>query len=156
MSLTQQLAKHLRDVHLGGNWTTSCFKDILADVTWQQATTQVHGFNTIATLVYHTHYYIPVVTRVLQGAALIATDKQSFETPLILSQQDWDVLLTKVFADAQTLATLIESLPESILFQDFTDPKYGTYYRNIQGITEHLHYHLGQISLIKKILTQNN
>lgn len=52
MSLTTQLAKHLKDVHFGGNWTTSNFKDNLADVNWHQATTLVHSFNTIATLVY--------------------------------------------------------------------------------------------------------
>jgi hypothetical protein len=28
--------------------------------------------------------------------------------------------------------------------------KYGNYYRNIHGIIEHIHYHLGQIVLIEK------
>ncbi|HAI83731.1 MAG TPA: DUF1572 domain-containing protein, partial [Chitinophagaceae bacterium] len=28
----------------------------------------------------------------------------------------------------------------------------GTYYRNILGLIEHTHYHLGQIALIKKII----
>jgi hypothetical protein len=30
--------------------------------------------------------------------------------------------------------------------------KYGNYYRNLHGIIEHTHYHLGQIVLIKKLL----
>jgi hypothetical protein len=45
-------------------------------------------------------------------------------------------------------------LPESKLAETFSDEKYGNYYRNIHGIIEHTHYHLGQIVLIKKILSQ--
>ena len=71
MNITAQMAKHLRDVHFGGNWTAVNLRDSLAEVTWQQATTQVHGFNTIATLVYHTHYFVNVVIPVLQGGPLI-------------------------------------------------------------------------------------
>jgi hypothetical protein len=37
-----------------------------------------------------------------------------------------------------------------------TDPQYGSYYRDPQGIIEHLHYDLGQIVLIKKILLQES
>ena len=154
MNLPAQLAKHLRDVHLGGNWTSSNLKDNLKDVSWQQATTQVHSFNTIATLVYHVNYYISAVLKVLQGGPLEASDKYSFDLPPIQSQSDWDNLLDKTFANAETFALLIEQLPEHKLWESFADEKYGTYYRNIQGIIEHTHYHLGQIALIKKILLQ--
>jgi hypothetical protein len=154
MNLPAQLGKHLKDVHFGGNWTSSNLKDNLTDVNWQQATTQVHSFNTIATLVYHVNYYISAVLKVLQGGPLEASDKYSFDLPPIESQRDWDNLLDKTFADAETFTLLIEQLPEHKLWENFTDEKYGTYYRNIQGIIEHTHYHLGQIALIKKILLQ--
>ena len=154
MSLTRQIAKHLRDVYVGGNWTSVNLKDNLADVTWQQATTQVYSFNTIATLVYHINYYVGAVLKVLQGESLNAHDKYSFDHPPILSQQDWEKLLDKTSADAENFASLIEQLPESKLWEDFSDNKYGNYYRNIHGIIEHIHYHLGQIVLIKKILLQ--
>ena len=88
MNLPAQLAKHLRDVHLGGNWTSSNLKDNLKDVSWQQATTQVHSFNTIATLVYHVNYYISAVLKVLQGGPLEASDKYSFDLPPIQAQSD--------------------------------------------------------------------
>lgn len=154
MSLTAQLAKHLKDVHFGGNWTTSNLKDNLADVTWQQAITQVHSLNTIATLVFHINYYISAVLKVLQGEPLQASDKYSFDLPPIQSQKDWDDLRDKALTDAETFTLLIEQLPEDQLWENFADAKYGTYYRNIQGIIEHTHYHLGQIAVIKKILLQ--
>jgi hypothetical protein len=154
MTPTQYIAKHFRDVHFGGNWTWSNLKDNLAGVTWQQATTQVHGFNTIATLVYHTHYFVKAASQVLDGGPLDAHDKYSFDHPPIHSQQDWEKFLDQVWTSAEKMARLIEQLPEEKLWENFTDEKYGTYYRNLHGIIEHTHYHLGQIALIKKLLQQ--
>ena len=154
MNLPQHLAKHLRDVHTGGNWTTVNLKDTLAGVTWQQATTQVYSLNSIATLVYHINYYISEVTKVLLGAPLNAKDEFSFNLPPIRSQVDWEALLNKTFTEAEIFAGLAEHIPEAKLWAPFTDEKYGNYYRNLQGIIEHTHYHLGQIVSIKKIIQQ--
>ena len=154
MNLTAQIAKQLRDLHFGGNWTWSNLKDQLSDVTWEQATTKVYSFNTIAVLVFHTNYFVDAVLKVLRGGPLDAKDKYSFDHPPIQSREDWDKMLDKVWTDAETFATLIEQMPESKLWEDFSDNKYGNYYRNIHGIIEHTHYHLGQIVLIKKLLLQ--
>jgi hypothetical protein len=152
MNLPSQIAKQFREVHFGGNWTSVDLKQTLADVTWQQATTKVHSFNTIAALVYHINYYVAAVTRVLQGNPIEAHDKFSFDLPSIQSQQDWEKLLNKLFTDAESFAVLIEQLPENKLGEIFVHEKYGTYYRNLHGIIEHIHYHLGQIVLIKKMV----
>ena len=154
MSLSHQIAKHFRDVHFGGNWTSVNLRDQLSDLTWQQATQKVYSFNTIATLVYHMNYYVEAVLKVLEGHTLNASDKYSFDLPPIISQEDWKKLLDKTWADAERFAGLIELLPEKRLWEDFSDHKYGNYYRNIAGIIEHIHYHLGQIVLIKKIILQ--
>jgi hypothetical protein len=154
MNLSSQIAKNLRDVHVGGNWTDVNLKASLADVTWQQAVTKVYSLNTIAVLVYHMNYYVSVVVKVLQGEPVNASDKYSFDLPPIQSQEDWEKLLDKTWTDAENLAHLIEQLPESKLLEDFWNGKYGNYFRNIVGVFEHIHYHLGQIVLIKKILSQ--
>ncbi len=152
MNLTAQLAKHFREVHFGGNWTSSNLKEHLSDVSWQQATAQVYSFNTIAALVFHINYYVSAVIKVLEGEPLNAHDKWSFDHPPIFSQEDWENLLDKTWTDAEQFARLIEQLPDSKLGEVFSEEKYGNYYRNIQGVIEHTHYHLGQIVLIKKIL----
>lgn len=152
MNLTAQIAKQFREVYFGGNWTMSNLKDNLAAVTWQQATTQVDSFNTIAALAYHVHYFVQAVLPVFRGELLDAHDKYSFDHPPIRSREDWENLLDKMWADAEDFAGLIEQLPEQKLWEDFSEQKYGTYYRNIHGIIEHTHYHLGQIALIKKML----
>lgn len=152
MKLAAQVARHFREIHFGGNWTTSCLKDVLADVSWQQATTRVQSFNTIAALVFHTHYFVAAVLNVLKGGPLEAHDKYSFDVPPITSQQEWDALLQKVWADADEFAALVEQLPDLQMWSPLADEKYGTWYRNLHGIIEHSHYHLGQIVIIKKLL----
>lgn len=154
MKLSEQIAKHFREVHFGGNWTSSNLKDTLADVSWQQAVVKVQSLNTIAALVYHINYYVSAVSKVLQGEPLTASDKYSFDLPPIQSDEDWKHLLDKFWKDAENFSGLIEQLPDSKLDEIFVDEKYGTYYRNLQGIIEHTHYHLGQIVLIKKLLAQ--
>lgn len=154
MSITKQIAKHIRDIHFGGNWTCVNLKDTLADVTWQQATVQVYSCNSIAILAFHINYYVSTIVKVLQGGPLDAHDKYSFDCPPIQSQQDWENLLHKMWTDAETLVNLVEQLPDEKLWADFSDKKYGTYYRNLHGLIEHSHYHLGQMALIKKIVVQ--
>lgn len=154
MNASTQLAKHLREVFFGGNWTVSNVKDQLADVTWQQATTQVHSFNTIATLAFHISYFVSVVTKVLEGGPLEGNDKLSFAHPPINSQEDWERFQQKILEDADYFANLIGKLPEEKLYTDFSDQKYGLYFRNLLGIIEHTHYHLGQVALIKKLVGQ--
>ena len=152
MNLTAQIARHFREVHFGGNWTSVNLNDSLAGITWQQATTKVYSLNTIAALVYHINYYVSAVLKVLEGGPLDAHDKYSFDLPSIQSNEDWEKLLNKTWTDAKNFANLIEQLPESKLENDFSEKKYGSYYRNLHGIIEHTHYHLGQIVLIKKII----
>jgi hypothetical protein len=154
MNITAQIAKQFKELHYGGNWTGVNIKDTLAGVTLQEATTQVHSFNTIATLVFHMNYYIAIVIKVLQGEPLSGSDKYSFDHEPILTDEDWKKLQDKYWADAEKFAALVELIPEHSLWETFIDEKYGSYYRNLHGIIEHCHYHLGQIVLIKKMIQQ--
>lgn len=153
MNTPALIAKHLREVYFGSNWTASNLKDQLADVTWQQATTPIYQLNTIATLAYHIHYYITGTLQVLDGGPLEIRDEYSFAHPPIQSQKDWERFLVQNNLEAERFAMKIEALPSERLQDTFVDIKYGNYYRNLHGIIEHTHYHLGQIALIKKMLS---
>jgi hypothetical protein len=152
-SLTQQVAKHIREVYSGGNWTAVNLKDSLKDISWQQATTKVDNLNTIAALVFHINYYVSAVLKVFDGEPLNAHDKYAFDLPPINSEEDWQKLVRKTMDEADLLAAAVEKMSAEKLLGSF-HPKYGTFYRNIAGIVEHTHYHLGQIVLIRKMLIQ--
>ena len=154
--LSVQIARHIRELHFGENWTDVSLKALVEDLSWKEANTQVHDFNTIASLIFHINYYINAVLQVLHNKPLEARDKYSFDLPPIHSKKDWDQLLSKTWKEAEEFAQLIEKLTDQELLSIMIDEKYGTYYRNFQGIIEHSHYHLGQIALIKKIIREKD
>lgn len=154
MNTTAQIAKHFREVYDGGNWTWVNLKETLKDITWEEAATKVNDFNTIAVLVYHISYYVSVQLKVLKGQSLEGTDKDSFNGPAIESQQDWDTLLNRIWQEADEYALLVEQLPDNRLDDFFVIEKYGSWRRNLLGLIEHTHYHLGQIVILKNLLRQ--
>ncbi len=107
------------------------------------------------TLSFHINYYVAAVSKVLQGQPLEAKNNLSFNHPPINSENDWSTRKDKFWEDAENFAQDIERLPDALLTENFIDPKYGNYYRNLNGIIEHMHYHLGQIALLKKIIKSN-
>lgn len=152
MNTTAQIAKQVREIFIEGEWICPNMKTQLADVTWQEATTQVYQLNTIAMLTYHLGYYLGGVLQVLQGGTLDIRDKYSFDCPPINSQEEWVAMQDKIWTNAAIFAQAIEQLPDEQLGAPFVDPKYGNYYRNLHGLIEHTYYHLGQIALVKKVV----
>jgi hypothetical protein len=151
---SHHLAIHLRQVFFGGNWCTTNLRDTLSDVKWNEATKEILGPNTIAVLTSHMTYYVTEVKKVLQGQPLLAKDDLSFSHGPIKSNHTWEVMQDRAYQHAADFADLIAQIPDDTLWENFTDEKYGNYYRNISGIIEHLHYHLGQIVLLKKLNRQ--
>lgn len=153
MENSNQIAKRFREVLLDGKWIANTnYKDLLSSVTWQQATTKTGSLNTIAALAYHINYYIAGILNVFEGGALEIRDKYSFDLPKIESQKDWDRFLNEMWSNAEKFANHVELMPDKKLEKAFVNKKYGHYRRNIEGVIEHSYYHLGQISLLKKII----
>ena len=147
-----QLANRFREVILNGKWIANTnYKDQLSNLSWERAATKIGSLNTIQSLTFHIYYYINGVLQVLEGGALNIKDKYSFDHKPIQSQEDWDYLKNALFNDAKKFADLVEKMTDKELNATFVDKKYGTYQRNIEGLIEHSYYHLGQITLIKKI-----
>lgn len=152
MKTTEQLAKHLREVYFGGNWTWSNLSAQLKDLNWEIAVKEVYRLNSIATLVFHIDYYVGGITQYLQGQPLTIKDKYSFDSPDIGSREEWEALIKGAAERAEALASEIEKLDDEMLAETFFEEKYGNYFRNFVGLLEHTHYHLGQIALLRKIL----
>ena len=153
MKSTQEIANRFREIILNGTWVANTnYKHQLADLDWKIATKQVGSFNTIATLAQHIHYYINGINNVFKGGTLEIKDKFSFDFPVMESQQDWEIFLSKFWNDSEEFAYFIEQMPDEKLDSAFVDANYGTYRRNIDAMIEHSYYHLGQIVLLKKML----
>ncbi len=154
MNRSQFIAKRLSEVYLDGHWVANTnYKEQLLSLHWQQATQQVGQLNTIALLTYHINYYLRGLLQVLHGGALEIKDKYSFDMPPVTNDKEWLSLTTEFFSNAEKFVAAVAILPDEKMDEHFVDPKYGTWYRNLEAVVEHSYYHLGQISLIKKLLT---
>ena len=153
MENPHQLADRFREVLLDGTWIANTnFRDQLSTTSWQEAIQQVGTLNTIAALTFHVNYYVAGILHVFEGGGLEIRDKYSFDCPGIRSEDDWENLVQDLLAHAEKFADQVARMSAEKLGSVFIDEKYGTYRRNIEGMIEHSYYHLGQISLLKKMI----
>lgn len=147
------IASRLREVFLDGHWIANTnYKEQLQSVTWQQAIQQVGNLNTIAALTYHINYYLEGLLNAFENGKLTISDKYSFNLPEIKSDEGWNKLVTHFLNNAEKFASRVEQMHDSLFDKPFFDEKYGSYLRNIEGVIEHSYYHLGQISLFRKMI----
>ena len=155
MKSTVEIASRFREIILNGTWVANTnYKLQLENLDWKTAVTPIQNLNTIAVLAQHIHYYINGLNLVFKGGPLDIKDKFSFDFLPIQSQDEWENFLTKFWNDSEEFASLIEQMPDEKLNESFVDEKYGTYRRNIDCMIEHSYYHLGQIVLLKKLLSK--
>uniref|UniRef100_UPI00404A0F6C DUF1572 domain-containing protein n=1 Tax=Flavobacterium sp. TaxID=239 RepID=UPI00404A0F6C len=148
------IANRLREVFLNGHWIANTnYKAQIVNITWQQSMQKVYNLNTIAALTYHINYYLDGLLNAFENGKLEISDQFSFNHPTIKSEEDWNNLVSEFLSNAEKFADKVEQLEDYIFDQPFIDAKYGTFLRNIEGVIEHSYYHLGQISLIKKMIT---
>lgn len=154
MTRNTALAARLREVLLNGRWIANTnYKEQIQSVSRMQATQKVGSLNTIALLTYHINYYLEGLNNVFKTGRLEISDQYSFDLPPLQSDMDWEKLVGTFLSNAEEFCKFIENMPEAQLNEIFVDEKYGTYQRNIEALIEHSYYHLGQISLLKKLTT---
>ena len=153
--MENDLSKRLKEVLLDGRWIANTnFQDQISQVSWQQATQQVGSLNTIARLTFHINYYLAGILNVFNGGDLKIRDKYSFDLPPIESEEDWQQLVHEFLSNAEQFVEAVGKMSDSKLAEPFVDPKYGDYRRNIEGVIEHTYYHLGQVTLIRKMILE--
>jgi hypothetical protein len=151
--ITQGIARHIREIHFGNNWSDIDMTTTLADVTWQQAVaTPIPNANSIAVLVFHTNFYLNYVHKSIKEGVYKFDHEDSFKAPPIESEADWQALLQKTWDDAEAFAQTVEKLTVGRNFYNAVPPFQNSFYKNLQGVVEHNHYHLGQIVMLKKLL----
>lgn len=149
------IADRLREVFLNGRWIANTNYQETIEYDLEQAIFKINDLNSIAALTYHINYYLEGLLAAFTYGKLEISDKYSFDIPPIQSKADWDTLVDRFLKNAATFANSIAQFEENLFDQPFIDKKYGSYLRNIEAVIEHSYYHLGQISLIKKLILQS-
>jgi len=153
--MNKDLANRLREVLLNGKWIANTnVKEQITSINCEQAIVKVENLKSIAMLTFHLNYYLKGLINVFEGGSLDIKDKFSFDMPEITSEMDWLNLVNDLLSNAKKFIHFVEKMDDNILTQPFVKAEYGTYLRNIEAQIEHSYYHLGQISLIKKLIIQ--
>jgi hypothetical protein len=154
MTRNTYLAGRIREVLLNGRWIANThFQEQLLSTSWEQAVAQVGELNSIAALTYHINYYLDGILRAMETGVLDIRDKYSFDLPPIRSAGEWDTLVRQFLQNAESFAEAVERMEDAALDLPFIDEKYGSTLRNIEGVIEHSYYHLGQVVLLRKMLS---
>ncbi|BAV09844.1 DinB superfamily protein [Filimonas lacunae] len=152
MSLLKNIAQHVLDVHLGDNWTDVNIKDTLKGVTYKEAISiTIASPNSIAMLLHHLTFYNEVVLQRLLDIYEPIPQSNGFDMPRITTEEGWQQLQHKNRQSAHALAEGILQFPEERLFE-LTANGQTTFYKNLHGVVEHAHYHLGQIVILKHLV----
>jgi uncharacterized damage-inducible protein DinB len=155
MEHNRELAKRFIDVISNNSWVANnSFKNQLTDLPLEVVLFKYPSLHSIATLAQHVHYYIAGILNVLNGGNLEIKDAFSFDFNPINTEEDWQNILSVFWADAEEFALKVAALPEEKLSDIFVKEEYGTYHFNINTLIEHSYYHLGQIVLLKKLISQ--
>jgi hypothetical protein len=155
IEMNKDLANRLREVLLSGKWIANTnFKEQITSISWEQAIEKIENLNTIALLTFHVNYYLKGLLQVFEGGNLEIKDKFSFDMPEIVSETDWLNLVNEFVSNAERFINHVEKMDDNLLTQPFVKEEYGSYLRNIEAQIEHSYYHLGQVSLIKKLIMQ--
>ncbi len=150
MNLLNHIAQHLIDVSYGHNWTEVNIQDTVNDIDFKEAVTRsTFSKNTIASLVHHLAYWNRVMVQRIHGIKVEIPESNGFDVPAINNEAGWQELIKDYMRSADELADAIKQVDKNKLELPILEG-YSSVYKNIQGSVEHIHYHLGQIVMIKK------
>jgi uncharacterized damage-inducible protein DinB len=153
MLLTHLLAQHITDVYKGNNWTDVNINETIKNIDWKQAQQQTEASpNTIASLLHHLYYWNGIISKRMDGETPVIPEENGFDVPYLNSEEEWNALKEKTHQSFIQLAEKVKNFPEEKLMNNYSPEINSTIYRNIQGLVEHAHYHLGQIVILKNII----
>ena len=154
MENNRELAKRFSDVILNNSWVANnSYKNQLTDLPLEVVLFKYQSLHNIAALAQHVHYYIAGILNVFNGENLDIKDIYSFDFPPINTIEQWHTFLAIFWTDAASFTQKLEEMDENTLNSIFVKKEYGTYHFNINTLIEHSYYHLGQIVLLKKLIS---
>lgn len=156
IKLTHLIADSILEVFEGNNWTDVSIAQTLSDITFDDAKKLTGASaNTIASIVHHLQYWNGIVIQRMNGILPEIPAINGFDVNEITDENEWHQLIEETHQSFKTLANAVKHFPEQRL-SEYTPEGKSTYYKNMQGIAEHAHYHLGQIIILKHIVQKKN
>ncbi len=152
MNIAEQISRHFLDVYAGENWTEVNLQSTLEDLNYLEASTLTPAsVNTISGLLHHLHYWNQVMAQRIDGIRVKIPLSNGFNNEPLETEDQWTNLKRQCFKSAEQLAAAIRGLSQDQLQQPILED-YPTAYKSLQGSVEHVHYHLGQMVMLKQLI----
>ncbi len=143
----QHILSLLKSTFEKNAWYGPSVKEVLNDITPEQATHQINNTHSIIELVAHmTAWRIFVVKKLEGDTEYKVSDEVNFPKP-----SNWEVAIQNLNESQAKSVGAIQQFDSSLLHYPVPNSSYGyTFFTLLHGIIHHDVYHIGQIALIKK------
>ena len=152
-----RIGSQLKRAFEGGAWHGSSLRELLADVSAEQAAARpLGGAHSIWELVLHVAVWQGFVTRALEGEPMPPWDLPAGEDwPPVgeASEAAWRLAVTSLGDGNKRLREAVRKLGEEDLERIVAGREYSVYFM-LHGVIQHSAYHAGQIALLKKATGQ--
>lgn len=151
----KDFVRQLNSLFDGGSWQGESFAAKLRDLSPEVAFAQpVAGVHSIAEIVWHCTYWRMVAINHFEGdpGYRDRTVKENNFLPLAaLQEKGWDAIYDGLLQSQWKLLSVLERCRDTVLQREYA-PGYRLAYL-VEGIIQHDLYHLGQIGLVKRMVT---
>jgi uncharacterized damage-inducible protein DinB len=149
-----RIADQLRRAYEGKAWHGPSIKDLLTDVTAEQAIKRpVAGAHSVWELVSHIEVWTRAGAEAVKGVPMPHTEiigtAEDWPPVTGASAEMWSKALDRLFLTGRQLSQAIEQFTDERLEEPVPGRKYNYYYL-FHGIVQHTLYHAGQIAFLKK------
>lgn len=146
-----RISEQLRRAFTGGSWHGPSLKELLADVTVEQAAAHpVKGAHSIWELVLHIHVWEKAALGAAQGVAIAEPLPDEIQWPAHSVDADsWAQTLSMLFVFNEALCRTIEKFGDERLAETVPGREYDFHFI-FNGVIQHSLYHAGQIVLLRK------
>jgi hypothetical protein len=136
----------------GNNWTGINAQHALLDISAEKAVRRLNHLHlNIAELLAHITCWNKVMTARLDNQNFQPSKEEDFPVIDHLNAEEWEDKKLEFFRTIHLLRGRLENNKDEILKEPMFEGASDAY-RNLHGQVGHLHYHLGQIVLLKKLL----
>ena len=152
MKEKERILSLFQKLYEGEPWIDINTKSTLSKISAARASARVlEKCNTIWEIVNHIINWRMVVLQRIKEIHVVTPDNNFFEPVIDTSESAWKNTLERLKDSQQQWITFLKTFKESD-FEKLYQNKYMSYYEHIQGIIQHDAYHLGQITLLSKII----
>ena len=150
MNESKRLAEQMTKALNGDAWHGPSWREALEGIDREAAGHRpIPEAHTIAELVLHTTTWLDVVRRRLEGESPNVSDSENWPSAAFEDEGAWSAAVARLFESGKALMGVVNEFPAEKL-HDKRPGVDGTWYDLIVGELQHLLYHAGQVSLLRK------